>query len=104
MLVPIATKVPVSRRDNFYALAHSLNTSPSALLRDLIDRCLDGDDNLHGMLKALGEDLTRLFVLTRFLAEQVDPDTTDELLKDTQLFLQGTGGRNAPTMGEIGHG
>ena len=104
MLVTIGTKVSPDRRDQFYALAASLNTSPAALMRDLVDRCIEGDDNLYGLLKGIGEDLTRILVLARFLAEQVDADVTQDLLNDTEAFLIDARENGAFVHREAGHG
>ncbi len=91
MLVTLGTKVTVEQRDAFYALADSLETTPSALVRDLIHRFLDGDiaafEGTSDLTLATSDDVTRSLVLVRFIAEHIDADETRRLMEETDAFL-----------------
>lgn len=91
MLVTLSAKLTVEQRDAFTALADNLNVSSSALLRSLVVRYIEGGEavvgNLASTIQANHEDLTRVLVLTRFLAEGVDKETTDVLLERTDAYL-----------------
>ncbi len=108
MSVTLSTKVPIERRDEFTALAYALDTTPSALLRNIINRYIDGESGLQAQISALRTDASRILVLTRFLAEGVDAEATELLLEETDLFLKGapTAHPNGttPAIREAGHG
>ena len=92
MLVPIATKVPAERRDTFYTAAEHLNTTPAALLRQIVGQFLDSDNapnsNIFNTVKATHDDVKRVLVLVRYLAESVDLEATEILLERTEAYLK----------------
>lgn len=104
MQVTLTTKLDFEMREEFVALAHAQELSPSALLRMIVTRYIEGDGNIHTMINALGEDLTRILVLSRFLAEKVDHEATDQLLQDTDTYLADTHPKGAHVSAEVGHG
>lgn len=106
MLVAVSTKITSEQRDAFFAVADNMNITSSALLRSIIVRYIDGGDavvgNLAGTIQSNHEDLTRVLVLTRFLAEGVDKETTDVLLERTDAYLASlTNGNSVQPDGRI---
>lgn len=91
----LTTKVSTELRGEFIALAHAQEFSQSALFRMTVNRYVKGDDMIHTMINALGEDLSRILALSRFLAEKVDCKTTNQLLRETDFYLS-----NAKPLGE----
>lgn len=91
MLVPLSVKVSAERRDQLVALAEARSTNPSALARTIIDRYVEGaieaETNLLPLMQANYGDITRALVLVRFIAEGIDKETTDTLLKRTDTYL-----------------
>jgi len=92
MLVPISTRIHEERRNTFFVTAEYLGTNPGALLRQVISLYLDSDSaptsNIFNTVKATHNDVKRVLVLVRHLAESVDPEATEILLERTEAYLK----------------
>jgi len=91
MLVTLSTKLTVEQRDEFLALAHSLDTSPAGLLRNLIERFLETGSGVYQSpderIIDTSEDVTRSLVLLRFIADHIDASEAQRLMDETDAFL-----------------
>jgi hypothetical protein len=97
MLVTLSAKLTREQRDAFGALADNLNMSSSALLRAITVRYIEsGEAAIGGLattIQTTQEDVTRILVLARFLAEDIDKETTDILLERTETYLASLSGK-----------
>ncbi len=88
MSVSFIIKVLVEYRNEFTVLAYTLDITPPALLRNIVNRYIKGESGQQAQISALKTDISSILVLTYFPAEDADADATKLLLEETHLFLK----------------